>query len=136
MFESLDFSSSLAILSLLVALFAIGYTVWSNHKFRCRDALQKVREVVITRRSTFNGIVMEAQSKSDLSEKGANALAQTYVDIRDIYNINRRYFSKSSRKQIDDKITILQKKYDSNPKAYNIIPIMVEVMELIEAESQ
>ena len=136
MFEILDFSSSLAILSLLVALFAIGYTVWSNHKFRCRDALQKVREVVITRYSKFNSIIMEAQSKSDLSMEEALVLTDIYADIRNTYHINWRYFSKSARKQIDNKIILLEKEYDSDPKTYNLISKIVEVMELIEIESQ
>ena len=140
MLDSPKFSSYIAILSLLVAIFSIGYTVWSNRKFRHLDALDEVRSIVIPSLARFNGILnsktMPGRPFSPLSKKEAEALGKAYSDVRNAYQSRRYYFSESARERIDNKINTFEKEFRSNPEGYDFFTKMYEVMELIAAGAE
>ena len=137
--KSLSNSSLIiAILSLLVAFFSFGYTVWSNHKFWTINALQEVQSIAIPNLARFNGILNSKllQDQPALSNKEIETLGKTYSDVRDAYNAQRNYFSKSARKKIDEEINTLEDDFKSNPDYDTFFIKMHDIMELIEKESR
>jgi len=88
------FKSVVSTLSLLVAVCALLYTVWSSHQARRLDALQEVRRIAVPNLARFNGIlnaiVMGGPPSSPEEEERVsnelNKLPMLYAEVREAYD--------------------------------------------------
>ncbi|MDE0197062.1 MAG: hypothetical protein OXK78_02645 [Caldilineaceae bacterium] len=140
------FKSVVSTLSLLVAVCALLYTVWSSHQARRLDALQEVRRIAVPNLARFNGIlnaiVMGGPPSSPEEEERVsnelNKLPMLYAEVREAYIINLSYFRTSSKREIDGKINSLETAVAANPGSNTMTTFkkMAEIMQLIELGSR
>ena len=130
---------TMSVLALVVAVSSLVYTIWSNHKFRRADALQKVREKVTTNAERFfnTNLFGDAQGNPfSLNKDHAEAAKGYYLEVTSAYKAHKHLFKKAAQSEIDAALKEVEKVGFPIPQLFGGIGAMNRAIALIQKTLQ